>query len=166
MQDLEDTKGFTDALVQYNPDQSLGFQAALCSRLFNLSLEYRFREAGIHLTAEQWGTIFLLVRQGRMAQSELCQKLHQERSSVSRLIDGLVKRGLVSRNKTPEDSRKRIIIPTELAVSKVRVCSAIAFQVLDDATEGMTELDIVLYKNLQVKLIRNLKGIAHISERP
>lgn len=143
----------------YDHNQSLGFLAGLTSRMFNNALVSRFQNEGIDITPEQWGTILVLVNNGAMNQEQLSQQLTLEKSSISRLVDGLEKRGWVIRTPSTDDSRKKIVSPTPSAINVTHQCSVIAEKVLSDAVKGMTDLDILLYKNLQSRIIKNLKGI-------
>lgn len=53
------------------------------------------------------GVIVVLMDSGDMTQSQLGEQLQLDKSSVSRSIKGLEKRGWIERTKDPKDSRKR-----------------------------------------------------------
>lgn len=141
----------------YLPEQSLGFQSGVTSRLFNLTLMRRLQQAGFSISAEQWGTLLVLVRLGPVTQRTLSEVLLLEKSSISRLVDGLEKKHWIKRITPSDDCRKRLISPTPLATEMVDFCTAIAASVLEDATRNMSPDEVKMYQNLQAKIIGNLK---------
>ena len=81
-----------------------------------------------------------------MSISELAQRLNLERSSVSRLIDGLVKENLVNRDINETNRREMILSLTEKGartIQQVREQSVIFYQsVLKDLSESEKALII------------------------
>jgi len=87
-------------------------------------LEEDLKEFG--LTYAQWSALTAIRRSGVATPSELELILMIERPSVTSLINGLEKRGLVTRREHPDDARSRQIFLTE------------AGRELADRTEGLT----------------------------
>ena len=48
--------------------------------MFNKILAMRFQEAGIDMTAEQWGAILILLNSEAMTQGQLGERLYLEKS--------------------------------------------------------------------------------------
>ena len=99
-------------IFSYDHNKSLGYLSGLVSRLLNNLLGKRLHEAGIELTAEQWGTIILLLNNDAMTQGQIGERLYLEKSSVSRLVAGLKRHGWVVRTKSPLDSRHKLVSAT------------------------------------------------------
>ena len=77
---------------QYDPYKSLGFLANAASRLLSKHLTREFEAIGLNVTAEQWNVLVQLwICDGRN-QLEIAEELMLEKSSVSRLVDGLEKK--------------------------------------------------------------------------
>ena len=89
--------------VSYDRHKSLGYLAGLASRLMSNTLGKRFQQAGIDMTAEQWGAILVLAGGDALTQGKIGEKLFLEKSSVSRLADGLERRGWIVRTRDPDD---------------------------------------------------------------
>ena len=70
-------------------------------RLFNVLLEKRFREKGIHLTSEQWSILQLLSETKPISQSDIAKKLFKNRGTISTMVSLMEKERLVSRNQQP-----------------------------------------------------------------
>jgi len=121
----------------YNHARSLGHLTGLAGRLFNKLLTKRFNDAGIDMTAEQWGVILVLLNNGAMTQGKLAELLYLEKSTVSRSVNGLERRGWVVCQKNTEDGRHKLATLTSNAISIAECCSGIAQNVLMDAQAGL-----------------------------
>lgn len=141
----------------YDHNQSLGYLTGITSRLLNNALATRLKAAGIDMTSEQWGAIIILLNDGAMSQSQLGERLHLEKSSVSRLTDGLEKRGWIVRSKDPDDSRQRLVEPTPKALDTAEHCAIIARTIHEEAELGLTEGERLVSRSLLSRIIMNLK---------
>lgn len=146
-------------MKNYSHQQSLGHLTGLASRLFNRLLTIRFKDAGIDMTAEQWGVIVVLKNSEPMTQSQIGELLYLEKSSVSRSIDGLEKRGWIERQRSPHDSRSKIVLLTEKSRCVVEQCEAIATSVLHDAQQDTNEIELQASKQNLSKVITNLRHL-------
>ncbi|MGE4578764.1 MAG: MarR family winged helix-turn-helix transcriptional regulator [Desulfuromonadales bacterium] len=142
----------------YDHNQSLGYLTGIASRLLSNMLATRLKAAGIEMTSEQWGAIIILLNDGAMSQGQLGEKLNLEKSSVSRLTDGLEKRGWIVRSKDPNDSRQRLVEPTPKALDTAEHCATIARAIHKEAQLGMTESERLVARSLLSRIIMNLKG--------
>ena len=140
----------------YDHNQSLGYLAGLASRLLSNTLVKRFQEAGIDMTAEQWGAIIVLLNNGAMTQGHLGQRLFLEKSSMSRLANGLERHGWVVRAKDPEDSRQKLVVPTAKARDTAERCASIARSVLEEAQHGLSQEARLSCRSFLGNVIENL----------
>ncbi len=141
----------------YDHNQSLGYLTSIASRLLNNMLATRLKAAGIDMTSEQWGAIIILLNEGAMTQRQLGERLHLEKSSVSRLTDGLEKRGWIVRTKAPSDSRQRLVTPTPKALKTAEHCATIARAIHEEAQLGMNENEMIASRSLLTRIIKNLE---------
>lgn len=111
------------------------------------------------MTAEQWGAILILLNGEALTQGQLGEQLHLEKSSVSRLTDRLEKRGWITRANDPNDSRQKIVTPTQKAQDTVERCATIARAILEDAQAGMNEEEMLILRSLLSRLIINLRDM-------
>ena len=79
---------------------------------------YQFRDrdrvASHGLTVTQAYALDIILRRGDLAAKELAQELALEKSTVSRLIDGMVANDLVERSGHPRDARSALLRATPL----------------------------------------------------
>lgn len=146
-------------MTQHRHQQSLGHLTGLASRLFNRVLTQRFKQASIDMTAEQWGVILVLKNHESknsepMTQSQISELLYLEKSSVSRSIDGLEKRGWIERQRSPSDSRSKFVSLTQQSLAVVERCSEIAATVLADAQQGIEEAELERTKQHLAQVVR------------
>ena len=131
----------------------------MASRLLSNILAVRFKEAGIDMTAEQWGAILVLLNGEAMTQGQLGERLCLEKSSVSRLTDGLERRGWIIRTQDPKDSRQKLVTPTPKVLDTAEHCATIARAVLEEAQLGMTEDEMLVMRSLLSRITTNLRGL-------
>ena len=137
----------------YNPNNSLGFLTITTNRLMSAHFRKQLVEAGIDLTAEQWGVLIHIWNKGSIAQDELAQILCVDKSSLSRVLDVMERRGLVSRLRDPNDARRRILATTAKADALRSICLTTAAKALGAMLAGVTgkDLDTCLKVLSQVK---------------
>ena len=146
-------------VFSYDRNQSLGYLAGLASRLLSHTLATRFQAADIDMTAEQWGAILVLLNGDGITQKQLGEKLYLEKSSVSRLLDGLERRDWIVRITDPQDSRQKRVAPTPKVLETAERCAVIARTVLEDAQRGMTEEEQVVCRSFLSRIIANLDAV-------
>jgi DNA-binding MarR family transcriptional regulator len=146
-------------LFSYDHNQSLGYLTGMASRLLSNLLAMRFQHADIDLTAEQWGALIVLLNNGEMTQGQLGERLCLEKSSVSRLTDGLQRRGWIVRTRDPNDSRQKLVAPTPKVLDTAERCAAIARAILEEAQRGMTADEMAVCRSLLSRVITNLRKL-------
>jgi MarR family multiple antibiotic resistance transcriptional regulator len=146
-------------IFSYAHNQSLGYLTGVASRLLSNILVMRFQEADIDMTAEQWGAIIVLLNGGAMTQVQLGERLYLEKSSVSRLVNGLEKRGWIERTKDPKDSRQKLVTPIPQVLDTAERGATIAGALLEEAQLGMTEDEMLAFRSLLSRTITNLREL-------
>lgn len=140
----------------YDRFQSMGYLTAVVSRLLTSRLTKRFAAAGLDLTAEQWAALLQLWNEDGLSQREIAEGLLLEKSSVSRLLDGLERKGLATRTQGLEDVRHKRIFLTEKARSIRDQSVQIARDLLAVAQSGITEAELALCRDVLRRMHRNL----------
>lgn len=101
----------------------------------------------------------MLLNDGAVTQGQLGERLRLEKSSVSRLTDGLEKRGWIVRTRGSNDSRQRLVTPTRKVIEAAEHCANIARATLEEAQIGMTEDEMVAFRSFLARIINNLEGV-------
>ena len=79
------------------------------STAFNRLIIRNFKKNGISITPEQWTVLAYLWQKDGVTQQNLCEYTYKDKPSMTRLIDNLVKQGLVYRETSREDRRANFI---------------------------------------------------------
>ncbi len=66
----------------------------------------RFRKANLDITPEQWIILSKLEHRSEITQKDLGDASFKDRPTVSRIVDNLVKKGLLNRTSHSDDRRK------------------------------------------------------------
>ena len=143
-------------IFSYDHNKSLGYLTGLINRMLSNTLAARFQAAGINMTAEQWGAILVVLNGDAVTQRQLAEQLCLEKSSVSRLLNGLERRGWIVRTRNPKDSRQKLVTPTPKVLETAERCAAIAGVILKDAQRGMTEEEQLICRSFLSRIIVNL----------
>lgn len=90
------TKSFT-------PDRSLGYLVRRCGTLMGDLAERAFAERGVPFT--QWLTLMKLSHEAPMTAGDLARALGHDQGALTRVLDTLVKAGMVERKRRSCDRR-------------------------------------------------------------
>lgn len=145
----------------YNVEHALGFLTITTNRLMSAMARKRLADAGADITIEQWGVLTLLWEKDGLSQDELAYIVCVDKSSISRVLDVLERRGLVSRRRDPADARRKILYATEASREIQELCRVVAAGANMDmlADVDAEELQTCLKVLAQVKsTIRTLSG--------
>lgn len=109
------------------------------SMAINRKMYRNFRKEGIDITPEQWTVLSFLWKQDGVSQQKLCDATFKDKPSMTRLVDNLVKLGLVERHTTPTDRRSNLIFLTEKGKSIEDKANAAVYETMQFAFAGIDE---------------------------
>jgi hypothetical protein len=121
-------------------------------------MQKNFRAAGLDITIEQWSILYHLWKEDGLNQQQLCDKTFRDKPSITRLIDNLVKLGLVERKVSETDKRVNFIFLSNIAKNLQEETIEIANQTMDEALVGITKNEIETVKNVLQKVYDNLNN--------
>lgn len=124
----------------------IGYQVYAAHRALMRSLDLTLAPFG--LTSSQWNALNQLNEYGDMTQKELADHLNKEPATVVRLLDRLVKHGLVKRMSHPEDRRANIVGITPEAVDLLATIEPYAAEQADRIAEGVSDEDLAVFFNV------------------
>lgn len=90
---------------EFQLDQAMGMHVNRTAFLMTEEIARRFSEQGHPLSAQDFGILFRLSKQGPMTQMEIATLMMRDKTTITRRIDGLVKKAWVERNVDPNDRR-------------------------------------------------------------
>jgi len=120
------------------------------------TLGKRFKESGIDLTPEQWSLLAQLWQADGKNQQELCDCAHRDKPSTTRLIDNMVKKGLVERVPCQVDRRANLIYVTPKGWEFKNISMQLATETFQDAMEGIGEQEVLQCKATLERMLANI----------
>ena len=103
-------------MIKWNHiSNAIGYKVNKANSALRAYFQLMINESGNSITPEQWGMInFLLYNPGAI-QTELSRITNRDRTSITRMLDGMEKKGLVERKNDKNDRRVFRIYPTKKA---------------------------------------------------
>jgi DNA-binding MarR family transcriptional regulator len=131
------------------------------SFMLRAELQQRVKDAGHDLAAEEWALLMVLWKDGPLPMSRLAAITLRDRTTVTRLVDRLVVKGLLLRSEDPEDRRQVIVEPSNLGRSiQPSVVGAVA-PLIAKATEGISQKDAETALSVLRRMAENLERPYH-----
>jgi DNA-binding MarR family transcriptional regulator len=135
--------------------ESVGYLARYAHRAFVKALA---RELGPHaiLTA-QWSVLRVLWQSEGLTQVELADRMRMEKASLTAVLDGMARAGLIRRARNAKDRRKINITLTARGRALKDEILPYAGKINRRATRGMSADEIGQLRGLLARLIQNLE---------
>ncbi len=115
------------------------------------------------LTSAQWAVLMHLYRQEcdgggeeMMTPAVIADTVRVERPAITRIIDKLLKRGLIDKRLNPADGRSQIVVLTSAARELMPKFKSIGEMVVNQSLSGLTKEEIDLLTSLLLQIINNL----------
>lgn len=141
--------------MKYIIEESLGFIISRTNQKLSNYLTRKFKPYDI--TPEQWGLLNRLWEKDGVSQKELSEISIKDQTTVTRILDKLERKGLIKRQTSPDDRRSFLIFLTDTGRSLENKLVPIAYEVLDEALQGLSEEEIKQMKLLLNKIFMNIE---------
>lgn len=141
----------------YNLKKSLGFKLDRASRLTTLNFNKNLKENNIILTAEQWGIINFLLEEDGINQNQIGKLINKDHTCVSRLIDTLIKKGIINKEISLEDKRVNLIYLTKVGKELQNKAADTVRHSLDKVFKNVSEEEKEIFSIVLDKIIKNLE---------
>ena len=115
-----------------------GFYITQIKQLQDRIFEKMLQEHNIRLSGGQGRILFILWKTDHLTISEISQKTSLAKNTVSIVVDGMVKKNILSRDINPENRRQTIISLTDYAKSLQKEYEAVSQQMNRLFYEGFT----------------------------
>ncbi|MBV1895071.1 MAG: MarR family transcriptional regulator [Rhodobacteraceae bacterium] len=104
-------------------------------------LARRFQDNGFDISPEEWAILLILWNKGDQTPSVLADATIRDRTTVTRLLDGMVTKGLIKRETDPTDRRKMRVQVSDLGLSLKDGLVAVARDLIAQTLDGITPED-------------------------
>ncbi|WP_083690460.1 MarR family winged helix-turn-helix transcriptional regulator [Zobellia uliginosa] len=126
-------------------------------RLLSAHLQRAFQENGVGITIEQWRILFYLWKEDGINQQELAKRSKKEKSTMTRQLDTLEKKGLLIRRCLDEDKRNKQIFLTKQGKALENKALSIANTITELSENGIAPDELAQFKQVLHKIIENLE---------
>jgi MarR family transcriptional regulator, organic hydroperoxide resistance regulator len=117
-----------------------------------------FREHGEEITPEQWIVLVRLWEQDGRTQTDLGESTYRDRPTMSRILDGMEKRGLLVRKADAENARVwRIHLTREGKALKGELVP-LARELVKRSIAGISQRDLEITRNVLKRMFDNLSA--------
>ncbi|HEY4140013.1 MAG TPA: MarR family transcriptional regulator [Pseudolabrys sp.] len=147
--DLADLSASNDTL-------SFGYLARYAHRAFVRALADALEPHGLLTT--QWSVLRVLWDIEGLTQVELAERMRVEKASLTDVLDGMERRGLIMRARNEKDRRKINITLTAQGRKLKAGLLPHALKINRKATRGMNDAEASELRRLLAKLIQNLES--------
>jgi DNA-binding MarR family transcriptional regulator len=141
----------------FNAKEALGHFMGRTTRAMSRMLQNIITHAGYDITIEQWVIIANLNRENGQFHQQLANNTYKNKTSVTRMINALQKKGLVERIPDPKDLRQKRILLTKKGVQLYKKLRPLALQVQEKATQGIEPDEMEYCKNILLKIYGNIE---------
>ncbi len=122
-------------------------------------LSQRFADAGHSISPEEWAVLLVLWSKGPQTPSALSEETIRDRTTVTRLIDAMVRKELVVRSENPTDRRRSDISLTAAGEALEPELVAIAMEMIAQVSEGVSQRDLEATRRTLRRLSSNLTSL-------
>ncbi len=140
----------------YILEESLGYLVGRAARSLGASLNRNFHEAGYDVTCEQWSILVNLAERNGQSQQELAGVTCKDKTSMTRLIDGMEKHNLVVRVPDKSDRRQKLIYLTNKGKQFRQKLVKVTEMTLRQAEGGIHTKELAHCKDILKKIYANL----------
>ncbi len=135
----------------------IGYQVYTAQKALARSLDITLAPFGI--TSGQWNALNQLDEHGAMTQKDLAELLRKEPATVARLLDRLVKRGLVQRKPHPKDRRANIVENTPDASKLLGEIQPAVVARASQLAEGISDDDLAVFFDVLDRVRHNASKV-------
>lgn len=115
-----------------------------------------FRAAGQSISPEEWAILLVLWKYGAKTPSDIADGTFKDRTTVTRLLDGLVSKGFVERKEDPEDRRRSLVLVSSRGNALRGELLPIAQALIEETTAGLTAEELEVTTRTLKKMNANL----------
>jgi len=144
-------------MTQLQNDEIFNILVGKISAAINRTFLRAFVTEGIEITPEQWSVMACLWKKDKVTQQALCSLTAKDKPSMTRLIDKLEKRNLVTRVSDNNDRRINLIHLTDAGLALQQRATEIVHQVASKTLNNITDEELDTSRTVLKKIMANLK---------
>lgn len=133
-----------------------GFYISQIKQLQDRIFERMLSENGIEISGGQGRILFVLWKKDHLTISEISEQTSLAKNTVSVVVDGMVRKGIVERETNPSNRRQTIISPTDYAQSMREQYEAVSQQMNQLFYQGFSEREQKEFESFLARILKTL----------
>lgn len=131
-----------ESVVFYTIDKSI--------KAYRQYAQKQLKESGFQVTIDQWLVLKNIQELPQISQQELSRRVFKDTASVTRIIDLLVKQGMITREASENDRRRNFLSVTREGIKTLKDIQPVIMKNRATALKGIDPRELeTLKKNLQ-----------------
>ncbi len=139
-------------------DNAIGFWIHRVYQASRNEMYRTFRAHGEDVTPEQWAVLIRLWERDGQPQTELSAATFRDAPTMSRIVDGLVSRGLLERRAHPDDGRVRLIHLTRAGKALEKKLVPLVQAIVEAMVAGIDDRALVTTRDTLRRMFANLEA--------
>jgi len=144
-------------MTHLHTDEVFTILTGKISAAINRTFLRAFALEGVDITTEQWSVLACLWNKDKVTQQKLCDLTSKDKPSMTRLIDNLEKRQLVTRVSDFHDRRINLIHLTEAGANLQSKATEIVQKIAARTLQNINEEELNTSRNVLKKIMSNLE---------
>lgn len=133
-----------------------GFYISQIKQLQDRIFERMLNENGIEISGGQGRILFVLWKKDHLTISEISEQTSLAKNTVSVVVDGMVRKGIVERETNPSNRRQTIISLTDYAQSMREQYEAVSRQMNQLFYQGFSEREQKEFESFLARILKTL----------
>jgi len=143
-------------MSMFLPDESITFLINKTAQKFKLELSRKLKQSGLDISSDQWSVLIYLSEHDGPTQTDLAQKLHKDRSNLTRILDLMEKNLHIERFRNTTDRREYNVYITDRGKMLIPILKKTGNAVMKQALKGTDANEMKMAQSFLNKLFSNL----------
>jgi len=144
-------------MTEINSDEVFSILVGKISTAINRTFLRSFALEGIDISMEQWSVLACLWQKDKVTQQTLCSLTSKDKPSMTRLIDKLEKRNLVTRVSDHNDRRINLIHLTESGTALQQKATELVQKIVTKTLNNISDEELTTARIVLKKIMNNLQ---------
>jgi len=144
-------------MTEINSDEVFSILVGKVSTAINRTFLRAFAIEGIDISTEQWSVLACLWKKDKVTQQTLCSITSKDKPSMTRLIDKLEKRNLVTRVSDHNDRRINLIHLTDSGSALQKKATELVQKIVTKTLKNISEDEMNTARIVLKKIMANLE---------
>nr|WP_296266129.1 MarR family winged helix-turn-helix transcriptional regulator [uncultured Merdimonas sp.] len=133
-----------------------GFYISQIKQLQDRIFEKMLGESGIEISGGQGRILFVLWKKDHLTITEISEQTSLAKNTVSVVVDGMVRKGIVAREINPENRRQTIVSLTDYAQSMRKKYETVSQQMNQLFYQGFSEREQKEFEGFLARILETL----------